>query len=138
MVPRRAVSGARVGLATTGQFAEPLSAEQAEEVRQRTRQILLALGMLVAGTANTLTCKATLATVSLGRPFNHPFLMTGCMFCGEILCLIYYNSQQSCARGARQKPSSVPKHIFALPAACDVSDRRPRAKCDTSTAPLPI
>ena len=128
------------GAATRSQ----LSGREAEEVRVRTRQVLLALGMLVAGTANTVTCKAALSTVSLNAPFNHPFVMSGCMFCGEIMCLVWHNCQAAFrqrrrrmlglevsgpsggatgqAGGDRQarEDAAVPKHIFALPALCDI------------------
>ena len=66
--------------ARSSRQARQLSGREAEEVRVRTRQVLLALGMLVAGTANTITCKAALSTVSENAPFTHPFVMSGCMF----------------------------------------------------------
>ena len=82
----------------------------------------LAIGMLVSGTANTLTCKATLSTVSNGGAFDHPFIMAACMFSGEILCLVSHTLSRCCStrsRGARAEVH-VPKHIFALPALCDI------------------
>ena len=108
-----------------------LTGREAEELRLRTQQILLAIGMLIAGTANTVTCKAALSTVSENAPFNHPFVMSGCMFCGEILCLVWHNIRAPLRRwrtgqpptgGDRQmrEDAAVPKHIFALPALCDI------------------
>ena len=118
-------AGAVVGRQLTG--------AEAEELRTRTRQALLAVGMLIAGTANTITCKASLSFVSEGQPFDHPFVMAGCMFCGEILCLVWHeislfvhraqSSRDSLAMGggrAAREAASVPKHIFALPALCDI------------------
>ena len=91
--------------------------------------MLLALGMLLAGTMNTVSCKAALSSVSLNAPFNHPFVMSGCMFAGEILCLVWHKLRARC-RHSRQKggggdrqareDAAVPKHIFALPALCDI------------------
>ena len=101
-----------------------LTIEEAQELRVRTRQAFLALGMLVSGTANTISCKATLSAVSLGRPFNHPFVMSGCMFFGEILCLLWHQLLSSRSSSASSKvakeAAAVPKHIFALPALCDI------------------
>jgi len=74
--------------------------------------------MLAAGTANTLTCKATLSTVSGGSKFDHPILMAACMFSGEVLCLVVHYASGACRRN-RQRVE-VPKHIFALPAMADI------------------
>jgi len=106
------------GLARPRPGARVLTKDEAIELRSRTRQTLLALGMLVAGTANTLTCKATLSTVSGGRKFNHPILMAACMFSGEVLCLIVHYVSSACR--PRDRQAEVPKHIFALPAMADI------------------
>jgi drug/metabolite transporter (DMT)-like permease len=128
------------GLARPRPGARVLTKDEAIELRSRTRQTLLALGMLVAGTANTLTCKATLSTVSGGRSthhagsnpgchlpyfrartcaeFNHPILMAACMFSGEVLCLIVHYVSSACR--PRDRQAEVPKHIFALPAMADI------------------
>lgn len=102
-----------------------LSGPEAALVRKRTKQILLAVGMLVAGTANTLTCKAAFSSESLGEPFNHPFVMAGAMFIGEIACLGWHTGEQACRRLRRRKQHpaalSVPKYVFALPAFCDIA-----------------
>lgn len=98
--------------------ARVLSKVEADEVNTKTRQAFLAIGMLVSGTANTLTCKATMSVVSDGGSFEHPFLMASCMFSGEILCLVLYEASRVMSRKPAVK--AVPKHIFALPAACDI------------------
>jgi hypothetical protein len=103
--------------------AQQLTAREAQELRARTRAILLAIGMLAAGTANTLTCKWTLTMVGLGEPFNHPFLLTGCMFLGEISCLVVYQINRRCSPRQQTSASAVnrvPKHVFLYPAACDI------------------
>lgn len=104
--------------------ARQLTEAEAEELRLRTRQALLALGMLVSGTANTLTCKATLSMVSAGGTFDHPFVMSGCMFSGEILCLLWFRiSSMRSGSGSSKEARAVaqlPKQIFALPAICDI------------------
>ena len=102
----------------SGAVSKPFTSSQRRELKTRTRQVLLALGMLIAGTANTITAKATLSMVSLGGPFEHPFLMAGCMFSGEILCLLWHELCQR--RGRRHATLGVPKHILALPALCDI------------------
>ena len=103
--------------------AEPLNQADVEELRLRTRQVLLALGMLISGTANTLTCKAALTSMSMGKEFQHPFVMAGCMFSGEIICLVAYRVGACCRSQARvdRIAARVPKHIFALPAICDIA-----------------
>ena len=100
--------------------ADPLSKEEAEELRFRTHHALLALGMLLSGTANTLTCKAALSVVSNGSKFDHPFVMAACMFTGEIVCLAFHTISGCCSRRSSSAAVHVPKHIFALPALCDI------------------
>ena len=104
--------------------ARVLSEKEAEEVRARTSQIMLALGMLASGTANTLTCKACLSSVSEGAEFNHPFVLAGCMFFGEIMCLGWYKvsmlGRSHSVSRAQSDAQKVPKHVFALPAICDI------------------
>ena len=102
------------------QGAQPLTRRDADEVRTRTRQVCLAVGMLVSGTANTLTCKATLSTIAAGQPFDHPFILAACMFCGEILCLAWHVAT-TCRKSRRSKAAQMPaRHLFALPALCDI------------------
>jgi len=60
-------------------------------------QILLAIGMLISGSINTLSKKAQNDCSSKGlkdehgnevHKFDHPWFQTGLMFIGESLCLI--------------------------------------------------
>jgi len=127
MLPASRSRGTLTPWVTAGksQFDE----REAEEMRLRTRQIFLALGMLAAGTVNTITCKYTFERVSLGRTFTHPFVMTTFMFAGEALCVVWYHvsSDSLCnphSKAAREA-ARVPKLNFALPAMCDI--------CATST-----
>tara|TARA_B110001452_G_scaffold210833_1_gene181263 strand:+ start:1020 stop:2297 length:1278 start_codon:yes stop_codon:yes gene_type:complete len=100
--------------------AKPLSETEARELRRRYQQLGLAVGMLVSGTANTLTCKAAFSTSSLGHIFNHPFVQAGAMFSGEISCMLYYVAD-CYIRGKRIH--RLPLRVFAsfaLPAWCDI------------------
>lgn len=101
-------------------LAKPLSETEARELRRRYQQLGLALGMLISGTANTLTCKAAFSTSSQGHVFNHPFVQAGAMFSGEISCMLYYLAD-SYFRGKRIH--RLPIRVFAsfaLPAWCDI------------------
>ncbi|KAL3913016.1 MAG: hypothetical protein SGPRY_008133 [Prymnesium sp.] len=110
-----------------------LTPEQAEEVRRKSKQAILAIGMLVAGSANTITCKMTLGIRSPategGEPklFDHPFVMAGTMFFGECLCLLWFRAREAfCSRPRSQasRDKRLGKHLpfsaFALPACCDL------------------
>ena len=66
-----------------------LSQTENVELRRRYRQFGLAAGMLISGTANTLTCKQAFSTVSDRHVFNHPFVQASAMFMGEIGCMVY-------------------------------------------------
>ena len=91
-------------------------------MRAGTSHVLLAAGMLAAGTCNTITCKATFNTVALGRPFNHPFVMALFMFLGEATCLVAWWTarwMRGGGHGQRSKSTYSPI-IFILPALCDV------------------
>ena len=84
--------------------------------------------MLVSGTANTLTCKATLSTIAAGEPFDHPFILAACMFGGEMLCLAWHVA----ATWRKRRPSKAaaqmpPRLLFALPALCTLKPLEPRA-----------
>ena len=100
----------------------PLSKAEKEEYGLRTRQAFLAIGMLVSGTCNTLTCKAAMDVVSAGGAFDHPFLMAACMFSGETLCLVLHEAGRLVCRrrSSARVATHVPKHIFVLPALCDI------------------
>eukprot|EP00908_Phaeocystis_cordata_P026792 Transcript_9298.p1 GENE.Transcript_9298~~Transcript_9298.p1 ORF type:complete len:409 (-),score=129.10 Transcript_9298:141-1367(-) len=97
-----------------------LSQAENVELRRRYRQFGLAVGMLISGTANTLTCKQAFSAVSDRHVFNHPFVQAGAMFMGEIGCMAYYVT--SCWwRGRRVHwPTLTVFLSFALPAACDI------------------
>ena len=75
----------------------------------------------------------TFNTMSRGRhgpelkPFDHPFVMAGFMFFGEIGCLLAFRVSQcwrregrSAAATAKAAGRHLPSWAFALPAACDV------------------
>jgi len=100
--------------------AGALSEAENIELRRRYTQFGLAVGMLVSGTANTLTCKQAFSTASDGHVFNHPFVQAGAMFLGEVGCMLFY-LVSSRYRGKRVH--WPPLHVFlsfALPAACDI------------------
>lgn len=91
---------------------------------------LLALGMLVTGSVNTLSTKAADNQCSVNKNgwnvnFNHPFVQAAGMFIGEFLCLIVYSALSFRARSSgddafqRAKPHS--RLIYALPAICDMT-----------------
>ena len=98
---------------------EPLTPQQARELRLRYRQLGLALGMLVSGTANTLTCKAAFSITSEGHVFNHPFVQAGAMFVGEVAVMIYF-LVSSRLQGKRIRLPLKVFASFALPACCDI------------------
>ena len=97
-----------------------LSQAENVELRRRYRQFGLAVGMLISGTANTLTCKQAFSAVSDRHVFNHPFVQAGAMFMGEIGCMAYYVT--SCWWRGRHVhwPTLTVFLSFALPAACDI------------------
>lgn len=107
--------------------AAALSEEEAAEMRRATKHLLLAVGMLAAGTANTISAKASFSTLSAGRverggtprPFDHPFVMAGTMFLGEALCLAYHALKVRLSPKKRRR-HSFPKIVCALPALCDI------------------
>ena len=52
---------------------------------------MVMLGMLIAGTCNTILMKLQNKTGGVnGVPFNHPYVQCTIMFIGETLCLIAY------------------------------------------------
>lgn len=94
---------------------------------------MLAIGMLVAGSANTITCKLALSSLSPTSPgsepkaFDHPFVMAGFMFFGECLCLAAFRVKEACrteprsaAARAKREGKQMPCYAFALPACCDL------------------
>ena len=115
----RSTSGTTLGA------AKPLSSVESAELRRRYTQILLAVGMLISGAANTLTCKQAFLTVSSGHVFNHPFVQAGAMFLGEVACLLFYLGSMRW-RGKRVR--WPPRHVllgFAIPAPPYGQGRRP-------------
>ncbi|XP_065684104.1 solute carrier family 35 member F6 isoform X2 [Hydra vulgaris] len=108
-------------------------------------QILLALGMLVTGSINSLSSKTQFQTKSKGlldsdgktfRPFNHAGIVTLIMFAGESLCLLGFcfssrkvelsnkqlviDQDSSDVIKQNRKTNRILHLIFILPAACDV------------------
>ena len=103
-----------------GRSSAQLTPDQAAELARRTQQVMLAIGMLVAGTANTITCKMAMAAQAIGRdgtlkPFKHPLFMAMGMFVGETFCLGLYKLQR---RG--KKDCNMPRYVCLLPALCDI------------------
>ncbi|GAX77652.1 hypothetical protein CEUSTIGMA_g5095.t1 [Chlamydomonas eustigma] len=103
--------------------------------------LILALGMLLTGTINTVSTKfQDLAIVGYkpdGTPirFKHFVIQSACMFFGESLCLVPYfilRWRKSMRRKAGlEPPSTLPKRprtfflrralVFAIPALCDAT-----------------
>ena len=48
------------------------------------------IGMLVAGTCNTVFLKLQDSAVALGKEYNHAFFQCAVMFVGELACLGAY------------------------------------------------
>ena len=127
----RTAGGAASSQAAASSYTE---AERAQ-LKKRTRQVLLATGMMVSGAANTITNKMAFETVAPGRAdgalcagapctephkFDHPFVQAGAMFAGELSVLLYYHLRERC-KAKRPKAEPFPKYAFALPAACDIA-----------------
>lgn len=113
--------------------------------------ILLALGMLVTGTINTVFNNIVIVVKppvpgccgydTFGRPntlphqFKHPWVMTLVMFIGEVLCAIPFFIGRAMKKkekrqmflqepinGKTKRPPSTPFHyMFALPTICDLT-----------------
>eukprot|EP01129_Flabellula_baltica_P004460 TRINITY_DN1552_c0_g1_i1.p1 TRINITY_DN1552_c0_g1~~TRINITY_DN1552_c0_g1_i1.p1 ORF type:complete len:406 (+),score=96.37 TRINITY_DN1552_c0_g1_i1:25-1242(+) len=112
--------------------------------------VVLAFGMLLTGTINTVLSKAiydknTTAEGCCGytnkgiantmpHPFQHPWFQTWIMFLGELLCIIPFFAKKMCSSGAPQKRMKDPinadtpkkafspfSYIFAIPASCDLT-----------------
>lgn len=90
---------------------------------------ILAVGMIVTGSLNTISTKAADLQVSLNRYqelalFSHPFVQAWGMFAGEFLCLIVYTflSMRATSRGDDSFPRAKPhsKFIYLIPAMCDM------------------
>jgi drug/metabolite transporter (DMT)-like permease len=90
---------------------------------------ILAVGMIVTGSLNTISTKAADLQVSLNRYnelalFSHPFVQAWGMFSGEFLCLIVYTflSMRATSKGDDSFPRAKPhsKFIYLVPAMCDM------------------
>ena len=98
------------------------------------------VGMLVAGSANTLISKYQNDEVSLGNLFSHPYLQTATMFAGELTVFLAYgakkwNIQRQINRnpeqakillspgtqtaGVKQLKTNCNPLLLAIPASCD-------------------
>jgi len=101
-----------------------MNKKEVQEFNRQMKQVLLALGMLASGTANTVTCKLAMSRMSVGRhggeprSFNHPFVMAGFMFLGEIFCLGAYYLSRLRRRSKSKKRYNA--SACALPACCDI------------------
>lgn len=106
-------------------------------------QWFLAFGMLVTGSANTLTTKAADTITVEGRDgypaheFDHPFAQAWCMFLGEWLCLaafvviiewgkrcMHFDSDEDRRAHLSRVDTSkqgFKRRILAIPACCDMT-----------------
>lgn len=92
--------------------------------------VILAVGMLITGSINTLSTKWADNTYSYGRytydKYNHPFVQAFGMFIGESLCLaaFYYVNWRMKKQGnddlIERATGDYKFYIFALPACCDM------------------
>ena len=95
----------------------------------KTFHILLALGMLITGSINTISTKAADLAPTTNRygesvKFNHPFFQALCMFFGEFMCLLVFFASRARAKATgaafeEAKPHSA--FIFLVPALCDMT-----------------
>ena len=87
--------------------------------------VLLAVGMLVTGSINTLTTAGADKVKSRNRSgavasFDHPFSQVLCWFTGEAVCMIVFHLHQRCTtRETAVAPRRYSPLIFALPALLD-------------------
>ncbi|XP_050442960.1 solute carrier family 35 member F6-like [Adelges cooleyi] len=99
-----------------------------------TYQVMLAIGMVITGSINTLSVKwadtiEANGTDGKSRPFDHPFVQSLSMFLGEFLCLLFFKLAYR-YHVRRQLPiedSALVKgnqqfspFIFFIPAMCDM------------------
>jgi len=109
--------------------------------------LVLAVGMLITGSINTISTKladiqnVTGTSTAFGgkpHPFSHPFFQAALMFLGESLCLLTFWSKRAwcdkktptrqplLSAGTRPRSASVAAQqwhpvIFLLPACCDMT-----------------
>ncbi|KAL7633135.1 UNVERIFIED_CONTAM: hypothetical protein RMT77_016505 [Armadillidium vulgare] len=101
-----------------------------------TKQIGLALLLIVTGSINTLSTKwadnqVSVNSIGQATQFNHPFFQADGMFLGEMSCIVvFYISRWYIRRKQRERvelsPVSTtnvrfPKIIFYIPAVCDMT-----------------
>ena len=87
----------------------------------KTFHLLLALGMLITGSVNTISTKAADLAPTTNRygesvKFNHPFFQALCMFLGEFLCLLVFFATR-----ARAKSTGAPFSALIFATAMDVA-----------------
>jgi uncharacterized membrane protein len=103
-------------------------------------QIVLALGMLITGSLNTITTNFADNASAVGTMspstiwgklnaetdakhlFDHPFVQATIMFCGEFLCALAYLAQRSRGSSEPAAPSGGAREalFFWIPALCDM------------------
>lgn len=89
--------------------------------------LVLAVGMVITGSINTLSTKLADITYSKGvdghvTQFDHPFVQAVGMFIGEFMCLIAFRIL-ICSNGSEKVDKAKPFNpiIFLLPALCDMT-----------------
>jgi drug/metabolite transporter (DMT)-like permease len=95
----------------------------------KTLHLLLAAGMLITGSVNTISTKAADQATTVNRygesvSFNHPFFQALCMFLGESLCLIVFFASRARAKATGAKfdeAKAFSPLILLLPALCDMT-----------------
>jgi uncharacterized membrane protein len=103
-------------------------------------QLVLALGMLITGSLNTITTNfaddaSAVGTMSpstiwgklngenkASHLFDHPFVQATIMFCGEFLCALAFLAQRGCSGSQSSAPSGGAREalLFWIPALCDM------------------
>jgi uncharacterized membrane protein len=103
-------------------------------------QIVLALGMLITGSLNTITTNFADNASAVGTMspstiwgklnaetdakhlFDHPFVQATIMFCGEFLCALAYVAQRGRGSSEPAAPSGGAREalFFWIPALCDM------------------
>jgi len=97
----------------------------------RVRDLIFAVGMLAAGTINTIASKLQDEIHSVGlpgsgsHPFQHPAVQTLAMFIGETLCILAFlvviRQQRQHPENVVEKGQKFPIWTFGLPAMCDMT-----------------
>ena len=95
----------------------------------KTFHLLLAAGMLITGSINTISTKAADQAKTTNRygesvAFNHPFFQALCMFMGESLCLLAFLALRARAKSTGAKfdeARAFSPLILLVPALCDMT-----------------